>query len=111
MRSLPPWMACAFALAACDSFYGVRGHVARCADHAALGGALVHLEAGIKRGDAVSAADGSYGVWLNEPDGDGASQLTVAKTGFRTVQRDVANPHAPQDVCLAPEVGAPSPPR
>jgi hypothetical protein len=112
MRSNPsllPLAALTFALAGCDSFYGVRGHVANCADHAALGGALVHMEEGIKRGDAVSAADGSYGVWANDPDGDNAARLTIAKPGFRTVQRDVPNPHVAQDVCLQPEA-SPAPP-
>jgi hypothetical protein len=97
------WSCVLFLLAGCDSFYGVRGHVADCTDHRPLSGVLLHLESHGKRGNEVSAADGSYEVLLNDPEGDGPSQLTVAKPGFRTVTHDVSNPHVVQDVCLQPE--------
>jgi hypothetical protein len=96
-------------LAGCDSFYGVGGRVVSCADKRPLTGALVHLESSTRRGDQVTATDGSYKIWLNEPDGDGPSRLTVAKPGFRTMEHDVVDPHVDQDVCLQSEVSSERP--
>jgi hypothetical protein len=94
---------CLAAPLACDTFYTVHGHVFSCADHRPISGAMVHLSDDQRGGFTKTAADGSYNVALNEPEGDGPSRLTLAKLGFRTEEHAVANPHVEQNVCLKPE--------
>ena len=89
-------------IAGCDRFYTVSGRVSSCADKRPIPGAMVHLSNGEKGGFTKSESDGSFRTALNEPDGDGPSDLTVARVGFRTVEHHVSKPHAPQNVCLPP---------
>jgi hypothetical protein len=84
----------------CDTFYEVRGRVSRCADQRPIPDAMVHLSDGSRGGFTKTDADGTFRAALNEPDGDGPSQLTVARVGFQTVEQQVTRPHAEQTVCL-----------
>jgi hypothetical protein len=104
--SLSALVLLSLAFVRCDAFYGVSGRVTSCVDQRPVPGALLHLESHGKRGNEVSQEDGSYDVLLNDPPGDDPSRLTIAKPGFRTLVREVPNPHVAQDICLQPEVSA-----
>jgi hypothetical protein len=91
------------AIAACDTFYVVRGRISSCADRRPLAGVMVHLSDDRRGGFTKTAEDGTYTVALNEPEGDNPSKLTLAKVGYRTEEHAVANPHVDQNVCLKAE--------
>jgi hypothetical protein len=90
-------------LCACDAFYEVHGRISSCADHRPLSGVILHVKTESREGFAKTAADGTYRVALNEPEGDNPSKLTVAKIGYVTEEHAVANPHIEQNVCLRSE--------
>ncbi|MHB8874972.1 MAG: hypothetical protein ACYC8T_14900 [Myxococcaceae bacterium] len=93
------------ALAGCDSFFTVCGHVTRCPDGKPLVGVRVRTElvrgvSSLEVDTSFSDPDGRYCTTLNEPE-SASARLSFDKPGYAVVAREFSQaPEGDQDVCL-----------